>query len=82
MRTGASTDVQGDTGVTPLWLAAYNGHLDCVNILIASGKSSTQKKGLRIFPLDYHREYQKKWCFQSTLQELILARKEGFQANH
>ena len=40
----STVDIEDVFGRTPLWLAASNGHVDCVDVLLVHGASPDHKR--------------------------------------
>ena len=41
---GSTVDIEENSGQTPLWFAAFHGHVDCVDVLLVHGANPDHKR--------------------------------------
>ena len=41
---GFTVDIDDNAGCTPLWWAALNGHVDCIDVLLVHGANPDHKR--------------------------------------
>jgi hypothetical protein len=74
---GSSVDIDDDAGRTPLWLAVYYDHADCVDVLLAHGANPDHKSKILESPLDIAKK-----CGHTSIVCMITEALESSSRQH